>query len=92
MQYGAPICRKFATSMRPVILIALLLTGCASTAKEYAGSGQQFDQDAAFCEFEGEKSRSGGGYDAMIGGIYYTESFNRVFDACMRMKGYAHRR
>ena len=74
--------------MRPVIAVLLLLAGCASTGADYKGAP---DSDVAACELESEKSRTGGGYGGAIGVASYYESYNRVFDACMRSKGYAKR-
>lgn len=77
------------------ILLAVLLSACASfsnfRAEDYDRRDtpeSQFVKDSAACELEGEKSRSTGSMGGMAGVASYYETFNRVFDACMRSKGY----
>lgn len=70
--------------------IAAATSGCATftdyKADQY-GQGVN-DREAAACEMQAEQSRTNHGYDGLIGSGYMHESFNRVYDACMRAKGY----
>lgn len=74
------------------MLILWSLTGCASAPIAYEKADVSADQqtaDSAACEMEGEKNRTFGGMGGLAGIVTYNESFNRVYDACMRSKGYA---
>lgn len=71
--------------MRPALFIIPLLCACTSTGGDYRGAKSE---DIAACELEGEKARTMGGYEGLVGLAGYYESYNRVFDACMRSKGY----
>lgn len=75
-----------------VVSLALSsLAGCASyKAGDYrhADSDEQFARESAACEMAGEQSRTTGGYGGLTGIASRSESYGRVFDACMRSKGY----
>lgn len=78
------------------ILLVAILSACASfsdfRAEHYDRRDtpeSQFIKDSTACELEGEKNRSTGGMGGLAGVASYHETFNRVFDACMRSKGYA---
>lgn len=66
----------------------LWLTGCTTiAAKDFdhgSSSDQQFAKDAAGCEMVGDEHRS---VDIALWGA--PVSYNRLFDECMRSKGYA---
>jgi hypothetical protein len=72
--------------MTPKLILALLfvaLHGCATfveydKADYFDDARPEFDLDATTCEFEAQKNRKG---SAPI-------SYNRIFDSCMRTKGY----
>ena len=71
------------------------LSGCASFSNLDSSAfekgdipDKQFTTESAQCEMEGEKSRSVGGMGGLAGMASYYETFNRVYDACMRAKGY----
>jgi hypothetical protein len=73
-----------------------MLSGCASFSNLDSSAFEkgntlekQFITDSAQCEMEGEKSRTMGGMGGLAGIASYHETFNRVYDACMRAKGYA---
>lgn len=75
---------------------ALALAACAGNLRADsfdpgAAPPAQFQRDSALCEMEGEKNRSTGGYGGLIAVSLYYETFNKVYDACMRSKGYARR-
>ncbi len=81
------------------ILISLIsiasLSGCTSFSNldssafdKGAIPDKQFTTESAQCEMEGEKSRTMGGMGGLAGTSSYYETFNRVYDACMRSKGY----
>jgi hypothetical protein len=68
------------------ILLALLMVGCSTTAKDFnrgLASEDQFDRDAAGCEMESYKATATG-----TGGLGAISNRNTIFDACMRSKGY----
>lgn len=79
--------------MKKLILLSLVLIGCSTLKVQDYNRGQtpesQFQREAADCEMKGEQSRTNGGYGGIAGSSEYLESFNRVFDACMRSKGYS---
>ena len=71
-------------------------TGCASLSNLDSEAFQQGDiqkkqfiTDSAQCEMEGEKNRTMGGLGGLAGVMSSYETFNRVYDACMRSKGYS---
>lgn len=72
-----------------------VLSGCASFSNLDSSAFQkgnipdkQFIADSAQCEMEGEKSRNTSGMGGLAGITSYYETFNRVYDACMRAKSY----
>jgi uncharacterized protein YceK len=78
-----------------VLAHSFAISGCSSfsnrTSADYdpvSATQQQFAMDSAWCELEGEKSRSTDGMGGLAGIASHYESFNRVYDACMRSKGY----
>lgn len=72
--------------------ISLMLAGCAggsqSDFQQGAAALDQFNRDSAECELRGEENRTAGGYYGLIGVASYSESYAKVYDACMRAKGY----
>lgn len=82
---------RIALAVYAVVWIAgaLLLFGCTPTAtlKDYDRGDApepQFTRDAAACEQTGDEHRS---VDIALWGA--PVSYNRLFDDCMRAKGYA---
>jgi hypothetical protein len=74
-----------------IVVLAAVLAGCASyKAGDYRHTDpdEQFARESAGCEMAGEQSRTSGGYGGLTGVASRSESYNRVFDACMRSKGY----
>lgn len=78
-----------------VLVLVFAICGCSSfsnrTIADYdpmTASQKQFAMDSAWCEMEGEKSRTMDGMGGLAGIASHYESFNRVYDACMRSKGY----
>lgn len=70
----------------------VLLTSC-STLKvtdydQGAAPQDQFEREAAACEMEASRSQSMDGMGGLAGITSYYESYDRVFDPCMRSKGY----
>jgi hypothetical protein len=82
---------KASALLALVTAILTLLEGCASlrapTGAEYPGAARA---DVAACELEGERLRSTQGQQApAVAYAMLQDSYARVFDACMRSKGYA---
>ena len=80
--------------MRFLFLIFLFFTGCASQQLAFRSGDtpkKQFRMDVADCEMKGEQNRSTDGMGGLAGILAYDESFERVYDACMRSKGYEKR-
>ncbi len=76
-------------------LSVLVLAGCASFSElrsemyEQGGTSDNiFDRDSADCEMKGAENQSVGGMGGLAGVASYYETYNRVYDACMRSKGY----
>lgn len=82
--------------MRRAFVAALLVAGCASHAPPVFDRGPTppdiFARESAACEMSGESSRTTGGLPGIFGAMSYEDSFNRVYDACMRSKGYTRKR
>ena len=83
--------------MRSLAILSalLLLTACASfrsqTSSDFDRGNtpiDQFTRESAACEADGEKRRSMDGLGGLAGIAQMYGSFNRVYDACMRSKGY----
>lgn len=74
-----------------VTLAAALLVGCAGPKEFERGQATeaQFTRDQAECELEGEKHRSAGGYGGLAAVAEFEESFARVYNACMKARGYS---
>lgn len=63
-----------------MVLVMLLLAGCATyRVTEFAGAT---DKDRTECEFEAEKHRT------FNYAREHDRSFPRLYDACMRARGY----
>lgn len=72
------------------------LSGCATTLKkeQYSRgdmSAQEFSKQAAQCEMESLRSKNTGGYapDSAMAEVSKRNSYNEVFDSCMRSKGFS---
>lgn len=81
--------------MREVTLVIFLffIAACV-TPKEFARgdrSESEYTQDKADCELEGEKARTTGGYGGVAAAVSSEESFARVYNACMKARGYEKR-
>lgn len=80
--------------MRSIAILALAvsLVACASQpAGDYLigdALPETFEQQAADCEMRAEQSRTMYGMGGFAGIAAYYGSYNRVFDACMRAKGF----
>jgi hypothetical protein len=73
------------------LLLLLALLACDTTKTAFVpgvATAAVFDQDSADCELRGEEKRTFGGLGGLAGVAMYSESFNRVYTACMRAKGY----
>lgn len=71
--------------------IALFVAGCASvrTSADYepgAADKAKFQRDSAVCERQAEADQKNIGLGAMD---VTQNTFNRMYDACMRASGYA---
>lgn len=77
--------------MRLSLLCVMVLSGCMSAPVFERGdvAERQFNMDSADCEMRGEQSRNTGGMGGLAGMTQYSDSYNRVYGACMRAKGYA---
>lgn len=79
--------------MRSALLLSfLLLTACTYDAAQYAHPGVEeaaFQREAAACEADAYGNQNSAGLLGLGGMVSMTESFNNVYDACMRSKGYA---
>jgi hypothetical protein len=78
-----------------VIIFTVLSSSCASFSNLDSSAfargdvpDRQLVMESAQCEMEGEKSRSMQGMGGLAGIASHYETFNRVYDACMRAKGY----
>jgi hypothetical protein len=74
------------TMMVASLFIVMFGIGCAHELREEnytpgSATYEQFERDSAVCELESEEKVRGG-----------TAHYNRLFDACMRLKGYARRK
>jgi len=79
-----------------VLIMCGLLAGCAmgpdlADYRRGKATLEQFEMDGAACEMAGEQRRSMDGMGGLAGIAQYHGSFDRVFDACMRSKGYRRR-
>ena len=79
----------------PAALLALALAGCGSftyrTTEQYdpgGASAELYQREGAQCEMAAYQSRSSQGFGGLAGAANMVDSFNTVFDACMRAKGY----
>ena len=85
--------------MRGLFLIGLLvLGGCSSFSEETSdafapgtASPEQFSRDSAACEMSAGGRQSMDGMGGMAGIAQYYASYNKVYDPCMRAKGYQHK-
>jgi hypothetical protein len=85
-----PALPKAATA---TLLAALFVAGCAHKPVEgdyIRGDtpATQFIRDAAGCELMAETGHSSQGYDGLTGVVALNNSYARIYDACMRSKGY----
>lgn len=74
------------------VALVLVLTACTYDAAQYAHPGVEeaaFQREAAACEADAYGNQSSSGLLGLGGMVSMTESFNNVYDACMRSKGYA---
>lgn len=79
--------------MTRAAVLALLLAGCATAGPANYEPGkvapEQFARDSAACEMAAAQSQTMGGYTGAMAVASYYDSYNRVYDPCMRAKGYA---
>lgn len=79
--------------MRKALLLPfLLLTACTYDAADYAHPGTEtaaFQKDAAACEADAYAAQNTSGMGGLGGVVSMSESYNNVYDACMRSKGYS---
>lgn len=78
--------------MKKLIVFTLLLSSCSTLkSKDYEQGSipqDQFDKDSASCEMEAAKNQSSDGMSGMAGIASLSETYDKVFDPCMRSKGY----
>lgn len=92
--------KKSGRLVRSLVAVVLVAAGgCASmssrTADEYDRGDvpeRQFQMQAAACEAYAESGRNTGGQGGLTGAAFYYETFNKVYDACMRSKGFARKK
>ena len=78
--------------LRSLVWLSFFFLGACVSPKQFERgdkSEAQFTKDHAECEFEGEKARTTGGMGGLAGAAEHEESFARVFNACMKARGYA---
>lgn len=85
--------------MKKIILatvVLLTLSACATTLKkeQYSrgdANESEFNKQAAQCEMESHRSKNSGGYGpgSTMEMVSKRNSYNEVFDACMRSKGFS---
>jgi hypothetical protein len=75
-----------------LVLVALSMSACGTLShKDYdrgPAEESQFMKDSAQCEMEAERSRSSRGYGGLTGAAYMKETYDKIYDPCMRSKGY----
>jgi hypothetical protein len=75
------------------VLLAIFLAGCAHKPVEgdYVRGDTppaQFSKDAAGCELVAETGQSSQGAGGLTGAVALSSSYAKIYDACMRSKGY----
>lgn len=73
-------------------LLAAALAACATLGHDdydRARTLDQFARDSAECEMLAAESRNAGGLTGALGFFAFLDKRDRVYDPCMRAKGYA---
>ena len=73
----------------------LVLTSCTSFSElksdmymQAQSSNEKFSRESADCEMKGANKQTMGGMGGLAGIASHYESYNKVYDACMRSKGF----
>jgi len=81
--------------MKYILILAIAATsatGCSTLNRDDYSPGtadkDEFTRDAAKCEMIASQSSHSGGMGGVAGSLSQRDTYDRVFDPCMRSKGY----